>query len=315
MNERIAVLLGGTSSERVISLRSGEAVAEALTRLGYEVVRFDPQERDWRDLKEEGVAKAFVILHGRGGEDGTAQAILEWLQIPYTGSGVLASALAMDKWRTKLLWQALGLPVIPGYRVVRAEWERDPEGVVAAIARQVPPPWFVKPVHEGSSVGAGSAEDERGLVARVTAALAFDEEALVERCINGRELTVAFLGEEILPAIEIETPTGNYDFYHKYESNETRYHCPAQLSDAEWLKLMQLVRAARDALGCEGWGRVDLLWDRDGPKLLEMNTAPGMTDHSLVPMAARAVGISFEALCARILATARLKGAIPCRTG
>lgn len=307
MAEKVAVLMGGNSAERIISLRSGAAVVEALRRQGWEVVPFDPATRSYWELVREEVSCAFIVLHGRGGEDGTAQAILEWLGIPYTGSGVLASALAMDKWRTKLVWQAVGLPVIPGVRVTQGAWQTDPEAVWAQLAA-VPAPWFVKPVHEGSSVGAGAARDRAELAERLAAAFAYDSEALVEQQVRGRELTVAFLGNEILPAIEVVAAAAYYDFHAKYESDTTRYLCPAPLSVEEAAQLADLVSAARDALGCEGWGRVDLLWDETGPKLLEMNTAPGMTDHSLVPMAARAVGLSFEALCARILALARLKG-------
>lgn len=315
MSERIAVLMGGASAERTVSLRSGKAVSDALTRSGFDVVRFDPETRNWSELAQEGVAKAFVVLHGRGGEDGTAQAILEWLRIPYTGSGVLASALAMDKWRTKLVWQALGLPVIPGIRITQHAWRQNPDAVLAAVRETVSAPWFVKPVHEGSSVGAGAANAVDALIARIESALVFDDEVLVEHQVRGRELTVAFLGDEVLPVIEIEAPGGNYDFHHKYESNETRYHCPAPLPPAALRELERLVVRARDALGCEGWGRVDLLWDGSEAKLLEMNTAPGMTDHSLVPMAARAAGLDFDQLCVRILATARLKGAISCAHG
>lgn len=315
MRERIAVLMGGASAERTISLRSGNAVCAALTRAGYDVVPFDPKLRDWPELTQEGVAKAFVVLHGRGGEDGTAQAMLEWLRIPYTGSGVLASALAMDKWRTKLVWQAVGLPVIPGIRVTRDAWQRDADAVLDTVREAVPAPWFVKPVHEGSSVGAGAAANRDALVTRIEAALAYDDDVLVEQQVRGRELTVAFLGDEVLPVIEIEAPEGNYDFHHKYESSDTRYHCPAPLPESILRGLETLVVQARDALGCEGWGRVDLLWDGSEAKLLEMNTAPGMTDHSLVPMAARAVCLDFDQLCVRILETARLKGGFSCSHG
>jgi len=307
MMQKVAVLMGGHSAERVISLRSGERVAEALNRLGYEVVPFDPARRSYWELATEKVDRAFVVLHGRGGEDGTAQAILEWLAIPYTGSGVLASALAMDKWRTKLIWRALGLPVIPGVRVTLTQWQTNPDGVRTVLAA-IPAPWFVKPVHEGSSVGAGVAVNWSELTERLAAAFTYDSEVLVEQQIRGRELTVAFLDDEILPAIEIVAASAYYDYHAKYESNATQYRCPAPLTGAEAERLAELVRLARDALGCSGWGRVDLLWDETGPKLLEINTAPGMTDHSLVPMAARAVGLSFEALCGRILASARYQG-------
>ncbi|MCX7946017.1 MAG: D-alanine--D-alanine ligase [Hydrogenophilus sp.] len=301
---RIAVLMGGNSAERTISLRSGEAVAIALTRLGHEVIRFDPARRSLLELGEVGVDLAFVVLHGRGGEDGSLQAILEWLTIPYTGSGVLASALAMDKWRSKLIWQGAGLPVLPGFLIEEQRWRNDRERVVAALRHRIDPPWFVKPVHEGSSVGAGGAEKEELLIEQVEKALQYDKEVLVERWVRGRELTVAFVGETILPIVEIVAPGGCYDFFHKYESDATRYLCPAPLAAEITAQVQRLAEEARATLGCSGWGRLDLLLEGEKMWLLEMNTAPGMTDHSLVPLAAQAMGWSFDTLCAEIVATA-----------
>ncbi len=301
---RIAVLFGGNSSEREVSLRSGQAVARALTERGHEVMRFDPAEQPYTVLKEAGIEVAFIALHGRGGEDGVAQAVLEWLGIPYTGSGVLASALAMNKWRTKLLWQAVGLPVLPAEVVSLAQWQKSPEAVMQRLgaALGATAEVFVKPIAEGSSVGAGAArlDDPAALAQRMGEALSYGD-ALVEPRVRGRELTVAFVGDDILPPVEIIAPGRNYDYHAKYLSDETQYLCPAPLRAEQRQRLEALTRRATQVLGCRGWGRLDVLWDEHGPWLLEMNTVPGMTDHSLVPMAARAHGWTFAELCERIV--------------
>ena len=302
---KVAVLLGGCSAEREVSLMSGAAVLEALRRAGVDAHPFDPAERDLCDLKREGFARAFIALHGRGGEDGTLQGALEWLRIPYTGSGVLASALAMDKWRTKLLWQAQGLPTPPALRLTDEDFAAGPEAVSRRVCEALALPVFVKPVHEGSSMGATRVEREEDLWPALEAAQRFDDEMLVERFIAGRELTIGFLGDQPLPAIEIIAPRGRYDYHNKYFSDETRYLCPAPLPEALAVRLAELTMRSARALGCRGWGRIDLLLEGEDPYLLEMNTAPGMTSHSLVPLAARALGIEFEALCLRILEEAR----------
>jgi D-alanine-D-alanine ligase len=302
---KVAVLLGGRSAEREVSLMSGGAVLEALRRAGVEAHPFDPAERDLFELKREGFARAFIALHGRGGEDGTLQGALEWLRIPYTGSGVLASALAMDKWRTKLLWQALGLPTPPALRLTDEDFAAGPEAVSRRVLAALALPVFVKPVHEGSSMGATRVDREDELWPALVAAKRFDGEVLVERFIAGREITIGFLGDRPLPAIEIVAPQGCYDYHNKYFSDETRYLCPAPLPEALAVRLAELTMRSARALGCRGWGRIDLLLEGEDPYLLEMNTAPGMTSHSLVPLAARALGIEFEALCLRILEEAR----------
>lgn len=302
---KVAVLLGGCSAEREVSLMSGSAVLEALRRAGVDAHPFDPAERDLFELKREGFGRAFIALHGRGGEDGTLQGALEWLRIPYTGSGVLASSLAMDKWRTKLLWQQLGLPTPAALRLTDEDFAAGSEEAARRVLEALALPVFVKPVHEGSSMGATRVEREEELKSALEAARRFDGEVLVERFVAGREITIGFLGEQTLPAIEIVAPQGRYDYHNKYFSDETRYLCPAPLPEPLASRLAELTMQAARALGCRGWGRIDLLLEDDTPYLLEMNTAPGMTSHSLVPLAARVSGIEFDALCLRILEEAR----------
>jgi D-alanine-D-alanine ligase len=302
---KVAVLLGGCSAEREVSLMSGSAVLEALRRAGVDAHPFDPAERDLFELKREGFGRAFIALHGRGGEDGTLQGALEWLRIPYTGSGVLASSLAMDKWRTKLLWQQLGLPTPAALRLTDEDFAAGSEEAARRVLEALALPVFVKPVHEGSSMGATRVEREEELKSALEAARRFDGEVLVERFVAGREITIGFLGEQTLPAIEIVAPQGRYDYHNKYFSDETRYLCPAPLPEPLASRLAELTMQAARALGCRGWGRIDLLLEADAPYLLEMNTAPGMTSHSLVPLAARVSGIEFDALCLRILEEAR----------
>ncbi len=297
---RVAVLMGGHSAERNVSLMSGAAVLESLLRSGVDAHAFDPAERDLCELRRDGVDRAFVILHGRGGEDGTVQGMLESMCIRYTGSGVMASAIAMDKWRTKMIWAACGLPT-PRYAILDAssDW--------AAVASELGMPLFVKPVHEGSSMGASKVSRAKDLRQAWEQAAQFDELVIAEEFIDGAELTAPFLNDEALPLIRIEAPGGNYDYQNKYFSDDTLYHCPSGLPEAQENALRALAIKSARVLGCRGWGRADLMLTRDGlPYLLEMNTAPGMTGHSLVPMAARQAGLDFDALCLRILEGAGL---------
>ncbi len=299
---KVAVLMGGGSAEREISLLSGNAVLAALLAGGVDAHAFDPAQRSLCALKDEGFARAFVILHGRGGEDGTVQGMLELLGIPYTGSGVMASALAMDKWRTKLVWLAGGLPT-PRYRLLEAatDW--------AGVFGELGPTLFVKPAREGSSVGATkvSGADADALQQAFREAVKHDPLVLAEEFVAGQELTCAFVGDQALPLVRIVAPEGNYDYQHKYFSDETRYDCPSGLPAAQEREIQAVVLRSARLLGCRGWGRADLILRDDGSfHLLEMNTAPGMTGHSLVPMAARTAGIGFEDLVLRILAEARL---------
>jgi D-alanine-D-alanine ligase len=293
---KVAVLLGGKSAEREVSLMSGAGVLRALRSKGVDAHPFDPSERELSELKRDGFARCFIALHGRGGEDGTIQGALEATGIPYTGSGVLGSAIAIDKWRTKMIWLAGGLPT-PRYRVLGAndDW--------GAVARELGLPLIVKPANEGSTLGLTKVDAVSQLPAAYElAAKKYRDTALAESFVAGPEYTVGILGESALPLIRIEAPGGNYDYQHKYFSDDTKYLCPCGLPANKEQELKALSLEAFRLVGCSGWGRVDLMLDAAGsPWLLEINTSPGMTGHSLVPMAARAVGMSYEDLCLRIL--------------
>jgi D-alanine-D-alanine ligase len=300
---KVAVLLGGRSAEREISLLSGNGVLRALRAKGVDAHAFDPAERDLWDLKREGYARCFIALHGRGGEDGTVQGALEVLGIPYTGSGVMGSAIAMDKWRSKMIWIANGLPT-PRYRILSAgdDWQ--------AVARELGLPLIVKPANEGSTLGLTKVTAAAQLPAAFElAAGRYRDIALAEQFIDGPEYTASVLEDAVLPLIRIEAPQGNYDYQNKYFTDDTKYLCPCGLPAQKESALKALALDCFRLLGCAGWGRADLMLDAKGdPWLLEVNTSPGMTGHSLVPMAARAVGIGYEDLCVRILAGAGLRG-------
>jgi D-alanine-D-alanine ligase len=295
---KVAVLLGGRSAERAVSLKSGALVLQALRSRGVDAHPFDPAERGLDALISGRFERAFIVLHGRFGEDGTLQGALEFLGLPYTGSGVLASALAMDKLRAKLLWQASGLPTPPCEAL-------DADSDFAAVAARLGLPLMVKPVNEGSSLGMSKVRAAGDLREAFARAVNYDRAVIAEQFVDGPELTCGILGREPLPLIRLETPREFYDYEAKYAAADTRYILPCGLPAARERELQQLCLRAFDALGCRGWGRVDLMLGRDGaPYLLEVNTAPGMTDHSLVPMAARAAGLSYEDLCLRILESA-----------
>ena len=297
---KVAVLMGGKSAEREISLMSGNNVLAGLRRQGIDAHAFDPAERPVFEIKSGGYARAFVVLHGRYGEDGTVQGALELMEIPYTGSGVMASALCMDKLRTKLVWLATGLPT-PRHAVLTADSDW------AAVAKQLGLPLIVKPAREGSSIGLTKVTSLEKIEAAYELAAQHDTLVIAEEFIAGRELTAAFLMDRALPLIRIEAPQGNYDYQHKYFSDDTQSHCPCGLPAAQERELQALVMRAVDALGCSGWGRADLMLREDGKAfLLEMNTVPGMTGHSLVPMAARAAGMEFDDLVVRILESAHV---------
>ena len=292
---KVAVLFGGRSAEREVSLKSGAAVLQALLRSGVDAHPFDPAVQNLQALVDDGFDRVFIALHGRFGEDGTVQGALELLGIPYTGSGVMASALGMDKWRSKLVWQAGGLP-IPDYALLdeRSDWE--------GVARELGLPLFVKPANEGSSVGISKVKAAAELPAAYRAAARYDKLVLAERFVGGGEYTVAILGDQALPVIKIEPANEFYDYEAKYLSDETRYLCPSGLSAEREAGMQELARQAFALIGGQGWGRIDFLAGEDGKVyLLEANTSPGMTDHSLVPMAARQGGMSFEQLVLRIL--------------
>jgi D-alanine-D-alanine ligase len=294
---KVAVLMGGTSAEREISLMSGKAVLDALLRRGVVAQAFDPAERPLADLKQ--FDRVFIVLHGRSGEDGTVQGMLELLGVPYTGSGVLASALSMDKWRTKLVWQAAGIP-ITDYVLL------DECSDFVAAAAQLGLPIFVKPANEGSSIGITKVKRAADLRAAFEAAARYDKLVIAERFIDGEEIQFPILGDTVLPSIRIEPATEFYDYDAKYFRDDTRYHCPGMAATQEQA-LHELVLRAFKVLGCSGWGRMDLMVDRAGhPYFLEMNTVPGMTSHSLMPMGAKAAGIGFDDLVMRILETAHV---------
>ncbi len=294
---KVAVLMGGLSAEREVSLKSGAQVLRGLQARGVDAHGVDVQRDILQRLTAGGFDRAFVVVHGRGGEDGVLQGALETLGMPYTGCGVLASSLGMDKWRTKLLWQALGLPV-PAYEVLDADTDFD------AVERVLGLPLFVKPANEGSSVGVTKVKHGGELRRAYEAAVRYDPIVLAERFLGGGEYTVGILGDEALPAIRIEAAGEFYDYDAKYLRDDTRYFCPAGLSDEAEQQLRKLALEAFDAVGGSGWGRVDFLLDaHHHPYLLEVNTVPGMTDHSLVPMAARAAGMDFAELVWRILET------------
>jgi D-alanine-D-alanine ligase len=296
---KVGVMLGGRSAEREISLLSGNAVLAALREKGVDAHAFDPAERDLAELKAEGFDRIFLILHGRGGEDGTMQGLLELLGIPYTGSGVMASALGMDKWRTKLIWQAAGIPTAP---FVMLDENTDFDAVVAKLGL----PLFVKPATEGSSIGITKVKKAEDLPAAYRAAAEYDKLVLCESFVSGREVQFPVLGDQVLPSIRVETPCEFYDYQAKYFRDDTVYHCPGLPADEE-AALDKTVLHAFRVLGCSGWGRVDVILADDGtPCFLEVNTAPGMTSHSLVPMSARTLGIDFPDLCLRVLELAHV---------
>ena len=302
---KVAVLMGGKSAEREISLLSGNGVLKALKSRGVDAHAFDPAERDLFELKQQGYARCFIALHGRGGEDGTLQGALEVLGVPYTGSGVLGSAIAMDKWRSKMLWIANGLPT-PRYRILSAadDWN--------AVARELGLPLIVKPANEGSTLGLTKVTAAAQLPAAYElAATKYHDLALAEQFIDGPEYTASIVDDAALPLIRIEAPQVNYDYQNKYFTDDTKYICPCGLPPAKEQALQALALKAFRLAGCAGWGRVDLMLDAKGdPWLLEVNTSPGMTGHSLVPIAARAVGMGYPDLCVRILEGAALDGAL-----
>lgn len=292
---KVAVLLGGKSAEREISIMSGSGVLKALRSKGIDAHAFDPAERDLFELKRDGFARCFIALHGRGGEDGTLQGALEVLGVPYTGSGVLGSALAMDKLRTKKVWEANRLPT-PPYESIRADSDFEELGDRLGL------PLIVKPVQEGSSLGITKVRAVVDIDEAYALAVNYDSVVIAERFVNGPEYTASILNDAPLPLIRIEAPEGKYDYQNKYFTDVTKYHCPCGLAQPKEDALKALALDAFKAIGCTGWGRIDLMLDaKDDPWLLELNTSPGMTGHSLVPMAAKAVGISYEDLCVKIL--------------
>ena len=293
---KVAVLLGGKSAEREVSLDSGKAVLEALLRSGVNAEGFDPQERSVTELV--GYDRAFIVLHGRGGEDGQIQGALEWMNVPYTGTGVQGSAIGMDKVKTKQIWQGSDLPTAP-YRIISKD--SDLTEVIESLGL----PLIIKPVHEGSSVGMSKVEKAEDLAAAIEKATVHDAVVMAEKWIMGREYTISFLNGLPLPVIRLQPPAdvAFYDYEAKYNRNDVEYGIPCGLSESEEKNLQELCLRAFQAVGASGWGRIDAMLDEQGHFwLLEVNTVPGMTSHSLVPKAAKAVGYSFDELCVAILA-------------
>ncbi|HMO47272.1 MAG TPA: D-alanine--D-alanine ligase [Rubrivivax sp.] len=309
---RVAVLLGGDSAEREVSLMSGRGVLEALLSQGVDASAFDPAHTDLSELKGERFERVFIALHGRHGEDGTVQGALELLGIPYTGSGVMASAICMDKVMTKRVWVAEGLPTPRWVWLARDQLQRER---IRELPDRIGLPLIVKPPREGSSIGITKVLDAAQIDEAVRLATQYDPDLLCEEFIDGIELTCPVLGSgahaRALPVVRIAAPGGNYDYEHKYFSDDTGYHCPSGLPPEEEAEVQRLTLAAYRTLGCRGWGRADLMRRAGDGKffLLEMNTSPGMTGHSLVPMSARAAGIGYEQLCLQLLSLAALDGA------
>ncbi len=296
---KVAVMMGGKSAEREVSLKSGAAVLAALRSSGVDAHVFDPRDKALEALHGEGFQRVFIALHGRGGEDGSLQGALDLLAIPYTGSGVLASALAMDKWRSKLVWQAVGLPV-PEFAVL------DAASDFAAVERRLGLPLFVKPANEGSSIGISKVKQAGDLKAAYEIAVRYDDCVLAEAFLGGGEYTVGILAGAALPVIRIVPATEFYDYEAKYLRDDTEYRIPSGLGEAREAEMRDMALRAFAVLGGRGWGRMDLMLDAAGRMYcLEANTSPGMTDHSLVPMAGRAAGIPFPQLVLKLLAEAR----------
>jgi D-alanine-D-alanine ligase len=311
---KVAVLLGGSSAERQISLMSGQGVLAALRSQGVDAQLFDPAERDLADLEHEGFARCFVALHGRHGEDGCIQGALELMGLPYTGSGVMASAIAMDKVMTKRVWLAEGLPT-PRYVWLAPDQQQRER--VRTVPDELGLPLIVKPPREGSSIGVTKVAGYSQMQHAVETSARYDPDVLCEEFIEGEEVTCPVIGDgpsaRALPVVRIQPPEAGYDYQNKYFTDDVRYLCPSGLPEAEEREIQRIVLAAYRSLGCRGWGRADLMIrarDRQ-PYLLEMNTSPGMTGHSLVPMSARAAGISYEELCLQLLAAARLDVVAP----
>ncbi|MGM7318068.1 D-alanine--D-alanine ligase [Idiomarina sp. ST10R2A5] len=297
---KVAVMLGGSSAERDVSLKSGMAVLKGLVAKGIDAHAFDPAAHSLQELVDDGYERVFIALHGRGGEDGAMQGALQVLGIPYTGSDVLGCALGMDKVRCKQIWHALGLPTASWRVITQEEIEQvNAEALLLELGGRV----IVKPAREGSSIGMSSADSAPRLAAALKHAAQFDDDILVEQWIEGPEYTIGLLDGNALPVIRLQTPHEFYDFEAKYQANDTQYHCPAGLSDEDEAKLRSLAERAFSAIGASGWGRIDVMRSGNGDWfLLEANTVPGMTEKSLVPMAAKAAGLSFNDLVERILA-------------
>lgn len=302
MTDKVAVLLGGSSAERNVSLQSGKAVVKGLREAGIDAYPVDIQDFSIIKLKEVGYKKVFIALHGRGGEDGTVQGVLQFLGLPYTGSGILASSLSIDKLRTKQLWTGIGLLIAPYITINNQQLAIMSDKMLFRSVCHLGLPLIVKPSLEGSSIGISKVTDLQKLRISLEVAFRYDKDVLIEQWLKGPEYTVAIVGRQVLPSIRIQPAGIFYDYDAKYLSNKTQYFCPSGLKTKEEEQLKRIALSAYDAVGCTGWGRIDFMRDNnDSFYLLEINTAPGMTDNSLVPMAAKQAGISFSQLVKRIL--------------
>jgi D-alanine-D-alanine ligase len=296
---RVAVLLGGNSAEREVSLRSGNAILNALLRQGVDAIAIDPKLDDLVDLKKKNIDRVFIALHGRGGEDGSIQGFLSTLNIPFTGSDVMSSAIAMDKSKTKQIWQSLDLPTASYQIIIKDDFDHSHAN---DILRSLSGKLIVKPVNEGSSIGMAKVETAEELIAALSNAFKFDNRVLLETWITGQEFTVSMLNGKVLPAIRMHTEHEFYDYQAKYQSGDTEYYCPCGLDKQSLAALNDLAEKAFKAIGCSGWGRIDVMRDQQGNwYLLEVNTVPGMTETSLVPKAAKQAGYNFDQLVLQIL--------------
>ncbi|WMY97265.1 MAG: D-alanine--D-alanine ligase [Arsenophonus sp.] len=301
MIDKVAVLLGGNSSEKEISLKSGYSILNGLKKAKINAYPIDIKLFPLIKIKEFNYTRVFIALHGKGGEDGIIQGVLEMLKLPYTGSKVLASALAMDKLRSKQLWSGINLPVAPYVFLKKKKIKKITDKELFQFVQHLGMPLIIKPTLEGSSIGISKINTILKLKNAINTAFKYDETILIEKCLNGPEYTVGIIGDKILPAIRIQTKKNFFDYYAKYQSLETKYFCPSGLSKIKELKLKKIAYDAYQSIGCSGWGRVDLMENNNNFFLLEVNTSPGMTKKSLIPIAAQTIGISFSKLVKKIL--------------
>lgn len=301
MNKKIAVLLGGTSSERRISIKSGRAILESLLKSGFQAYPIDISDYSMIKLAKEGFDKAYIALHGKGGEDGSIQGVLEYLKIPYTGSGIMSSSVSIDKFRTKLLWKSVHLPIVPDV-YIKNNMKESSYSLAMEKVSQLGFPVLVKPNNQGSSIGITFVSNIKNIHDAIDIAFKYDNHVLIEKFVKGQEYTISILGEQVLPSIHIVTKNNFYDYNAKYKSLSTEYFCPSGLNIIEENKLKEIAISAWEILGCSGCGRIDVILDQKKKFwLLEVNTIPGMTNRSLVPIAAKEVGISFDELVLLIL--------------
>lgn len=304
---KVALLYGGASTERDVSLMSLQALTDIFQSLRIDFIAIDTARANTLRLLSSGIDRVFISILGRGGEDGTLQGMLDFIGLPYTGSGVLGSALAWDKWASKMMWSAYGLPVLPAQKMTVGDMQQLDTAGAEKIAQELGFPLFIKPLHEGSTLGGNYADNTEQFLSACRTAVRYDKDFLIEKYVAGMEITFGFLIDEVLPSVHIEKSGRLYDFYEKYFGTQTKYYCPAHLDDALAQRLQELTVQSINVLQCRGWGRIDMLMDaQNNAYLLEMNTSPGITAHSLYPMALAAAGISWEEFVVRLLESARV---------